>query len=237
MKRKVIRYVPQSAETFILDRMKRERGNGYIKKGTFTNEIVWGKYAFIVPRMTKKKQLSFKKGMFLFGMVRSEARKFLMRHSNLNLPKKYPQILYASNVDESKLEKVTGTDLNHAYWRIALNLGVISERTYLKGLDDEFKSVRLAALSTLGATKKYQLIKEGTPVREFYEEKGDEELQKVYTLIRYTCYKYMTQVKRMLKNDFLAYKTDAIYYVDNKDNRKKVKDYFIKKGLTIKQLV
>jgi len=237
MKRKIIRYVPQSAETFILNRMKREKGNGYIKKGTFTNEIVWGQYAFIIPRMTKKKQLSFKKGMFLFGLVRTDARKFLIRHSNLNLPKKNPQILYAYNVNESSLQKVTGTDLNHAYWRIALNLGIISERTYTKGIYDEFKSVRLAALSTLGATKKYQLIKDGNPIREFYEEKGDEELQKVYTLIRYTCYKYMSQVKRLLKKDFLAYKTDAIYYVDNKQNRKKVKDYFTKKGLTIKQLV
>jgi hypothetical protein len=237
MKRKVVKYVPQSAESFILERMKREKGDGYIKKGTFTNEIVWGKYAFIVPRMTKKKQLAFKRGMFLFGMVRADAKRFLNKEADITLPKKHPQILYANNISEDRLENVTGTDLNHAYWRIAYNLGVISQKTYEKGLNDDFKSVRLAALSTLGSPKKYQRIKEGEIVRDFYTEPGDESLQKVYTLIRYTCYRYMTQVKRLLKNDFVAYKTDAIYYVDNKENRKLVKCFFTEKGLTMKQLV
>lgn len=237
MRRKVVRYVPQSAEGFILKRMQQEKGDGYLKRGTFTNEIVWGKYSFIVPRMTKKKQASFKKGMFLFGMVRSEAKRYLLKHPDIKLPKKYPQILYAQNVDEERLDKITGTDLNHAYWRIALNLGIISERTYDKGLSDEFKSVRLAALSTLGSAKKYQKIKHGELVKEYLEEKGDLALQQVYTLIRYTCYRYMIQVKKLLKKDFLAYKTDAIYYIDTKENRQKVRSFFEKKGLLMKQLV
>ncbi len=235
MKNKSIRYVAKSSEDFILKRMISEKANGYIKKGTFTDEIVWGNYAYIFPCMDKKKQTAFKKGMFLFGMVRRDAKIYLNNYT-ISLPKKYPQIEYRTDLTEI-LGKITATDLNHAYWRIAYNLGIISEQTYIKGLPDEYKSVRLAALSTLGATKKYQKIKKGEFTDEYMVIKGDETLQSVYKLIRLTCYKYMSQVKRLLGKDFLCYKTDCIYYMDNKENRKIVKDFFVDKDLLMKQLV
>jgi hypothetical protein len=47
----------------------------------------------------------------------------------------------------------------------------------------------------------------------------------------------MNKVKRMLGKDFLCYKTDCIYYVDSKDNRKKVNEFFEKNELMVKQLV
>jgi hypothetical protein len=65
---------------------------------------------------------------------------------------------------------------------------------------------------------------------------GDEQLREVYTLIRYTCYKYMAQIKKILGYDFLCYKTDAIYYIDNNENRNKVKSFFVEKDLLMKQL-
>jgi hypothetical protein len=46
----------------------------------------------------------------------------------------------------------------------------------------------------------------------------------------------MAQMKKVLGKDFLCYKTDAIYYIDNKENRKKVKSFFIEKDLLMKQL-
>lgn len=174
--------------------------------------------------------------MFLFGMVRADAKRYLSRHS-IKLPKKYPQIEYAKNVNESILGKVAGADLNHAYWRIALNLGIISPNTYQKGLDERFKSVRLAALSTLGADKRYQKINSGEFVKDYHIIKGDPDLQKVYILIRLTCYRYMNQVKKLLGKDFLAYKTDAIYYADRNGNRQKVRKFFEEKDLLMKQLV
>lgn len=216
--------------------MRKQNANGYIKKGTFTNEIVWGAYSYIVPCTNKRSQKAFKSGMFLFGMVRGDAKKYLAKHK-IKLPKRNPQIEYAKTINEAILGRVAGTDLNHAYWRIALNLGIISENTYLKGLDDRFKSVRLAALSTLGADKRYQKIQKGEFIKDYYVEKGDPELQKVYVLIRLTCYKYMAQVKKMLGKDFLAYKTDAIYYADRNGNRQKVRKFFEEKDLLMKQLV
>lgn len=235
MKNKLIKYASKQSERYLLEMMRQKRADGYIKKGTFTNEIVWGAYSYIVPVTGRRSQKAFKSGMFLFGMVRADAKRYLAKHK-IRLPKKRPQVEYAKRVDESILGRVAGTDLNHAYWRIALNLGVLSENTYKKGLDDKFKSVRLAALSTLGADKRYQKIKGGEFVKDYHVVMGDPDLQKVYTLIRLTCYKYMSQVKKMLGPDFLAYKTDAIYYADRNGNRQKVRKFFQDKDLLMKQL-
>jgi hypothetical protein len=234
---KVVKYSQKSTEPFVMKRMETLKADGYIKKGTFTNEVVWGKYSYIFSILDKKKQKAFKQGMFLFGMVRKDSKAYLKKNKNIKLPTKYNQIEYYNGyLNEDMFGKVTGTDLNHAYWRIAFNLGIISDMTYLKGLDDKFKSVRLAALSTLGADKKYKIIKAGKITDELKIIKGDESLQLIYKLIRYTCYKYMAQVKKQLKSDFLCYKTDAIYYIDTKENRKIVRDFFKEKDLLMKQL-
>ena len=236
MKNKNVRYVSKQSEKIIFNRMVREKADGFIKKGTFTNEIVWGSHSYIISKLDKRKQKSFKKGMFLFGMVRKDVKNFLASTKQLKLPKRYSQIEYSKTLDERLFGKITATDLNHAYWRIALNLGIITPATYFKGLPDEFKSVRLAALSTMGAVKKYQKIKDGKLTDDYFLTKGDEPMQTVYKLIRYTCYKYMYQVKRLLGKDFLCYKTDAIYYCDTKANRLIVEEFFIKKDLLMKQL-
>jgi len=235
MVNKLTRYAPQSMENFLLKKISQNKGNGFIKKGTFTNEIVWGKNSYIFSVLDKKKQEAFKKGMFLFGMVRRDAKLFLKKNA-IKLPEKNRQIEYTRNFDPNLFDDVTGTDLNHAYWRIAYNLGIISPKTYMKGLDDKFKSVRLAALSTLGSDKKYQIIKEGEITEQLKIIKGDDELKKIYILIRYTCYQYMNQVKKILGKDFLCYKTDAIYYINTKENRAAVRQFFKEKNLLMKQL-
>jgi len=236
MKNKNVTYTSKNNEEFIFKRMVEEKANGYIKKGTFTNEIVWGRNSYIFPCMDKKRQLAFKKGMFLFGMVRKDVKEFL-KTNTIKLPTKYSQIEYTKELNEDLFGKITATDLNHAYWRIALNLGIITEKTYNKGLDDKFKAVRLAALSTMGANKKYQKIKNGKIVDEYKVVYGDDQLKDVYKLIRLTCYKYMNQVKKKLGKDFLCYKTDCIYYIDTQYNRKIVREFFKEKDLYMKQLV
>jgi len=231
-----MKYASKNLQNFLFQRIKREKADGLIRKGTFTDEIVWGLNSYMFSNLEKRKQKIFRKGMFLFGMVRRDA-KLYVESTKIKLPKKHNQIEYNQNIDPNNLDKITGTDINHAYWRIAYNLGIISEKTYIKGLPDEFKSVRLSALSTMGAPKKYQIIKKGVVTNKFLEVKGDPLLQEAYILIRYTCFKYMNKVKRMLGKDFLCYKTDCIYYVDSKDNRKKVNEFFEKNELMVKQLV
>ena len=236
MKNKTVTYTSKNNEDFIFKRMVEEKANGYIKRGTFTNEIVWGSKSYIFPCMDKKRQMAFKKGMFLFGMVRKDVREFL-KNNQIKLPTKYGQIEYNKELNEDLFGKITATDLNHAYWRIALNLGIITENTYDKGLNEKFKAVRLAALSTMGANKKYQKIKNGKIIDEYKVVYGDDKLKDVYKLIRLTCYKYMNQVKKKLGKDFLCYKTDCIYYIDTQYNRKIVRDFFKEKDLYMKQLV
>ena len=230
-----VKYTNKKSESFILKRMSSQKANGYLKKGTFSTELVWGNYSYIFSNLNLEKQKAFKKGMFLFGMVRKDVKDYLKTHK-VKLPTKNRQIEYNGKINEEILGKVTGTDLNHAYWRIAYNLGIITERTYLKGLPEEFKSIRLAALSTMGAKKTYQIIKDGVLTRDFHIVEGVKEYQEVYTLIRYTCYGYMANLKKMLGKDFLCYKTDAIYYMDSKANRTKVEKYFKEKDLLMKQL-
>jgi hypothetical protein len=214
--------------------MKEEKATGYIKVGVFSTEIIWGKKSFVFPNLGKRQTKNFRQGMFLFSMVRKDAAKFLLT-KKVRTPKKYNSIEY--NFDIGKIpENITGTDLNHAYWRIALKLGIISENTYEKGLDDKFKSTRLAVLSTMGRPKQYSIIKEGKIGEDLVIVQGDESLAKVYTLIRYTCFKYMNEIKDILGKDFLAYKTDCIYYVNTKQNKEKVEQYFSKKDLLMKQL-
>lgn len=236
MKNKSVTYTSKTSEDFIFKRMVEEKANGLIKRGTFTNEIVWGNNSYIFPCMDKKKQMAFKKGMFLFGMVRKDVKEYL-KTNTIKLPTKYAQIEYNKELNEDLFGKITATDLNHAYWRIAYNLGIITDKTYTKGLNDDFKAVRLASLSTMGANKKYQKIKDGKLLDEYKVFYGDDKLKDVYKLIRLTCYKYMNQVKKKLGRDFLCYKTDCIYYIDTQYNRKIVKDFFKEKDLYMKQLV
>ena len=237
MRNKSIKYVPKSTETFLLNKMTKEKANGFYKKGAFTNEVVWGNYSYMATSLPKRKQVHFNKGLYLFGMVRRDAKIYLKSHPNIKLPKQYAQIEYSKSLNEELFGKITATDLNHAYWRIAYNLGILSDITYEKGLNDNFKELRLAALSTMGAKKSYQKIVKGELVNEYYIIEGDEELQKVYKLVRYTCYRYMSQIKKKLGRDFLCYKTDCIYYIDTKDNRAIVKQFFEEKDLFMKQLV
>ena len=236
MKNKSVTYTSKTSEDFIFKRMVEEKANGLIKRGTFTNEIVWVNNSYIFPCMDKKRQASFKKGMFLFGMVRKDVKEYL-KTNTIKLPNKFAQIEYNKELNEDLFGKITATDLNHAYWRIAYNLGIITDKTYTKGLNDDFKAVRLASLSTMGANKKYQKIKNGKLLDEYKVIYGDDTLKDVYKLIRLTCYKYMNQVKKKLGRDFLCYKTDCIYYIDTQYNRKIVRDFFKEKDLYMKQLV
>jgi hypothetical protein len=227
-------FKPKNKEKHILGLMKVNQCDGYLRKGNFSSEIVWDGKSYIFPKSGKHK--SYNKGIFLFNMVRKDAKNFVKSGKSLKVPKKYPTNEYNDKFDKFG-ERLTGTDLNHAYWRIALNLGIISKQTYLRGLDDEFKVVRLAALSTLGKGKDYHVIENGVVTEKLIRIGSDEQLDALYKAIRYTCFKYMQKVKKMLGNDFVAYRTDCVYYVDTPENRKMVRDYFKDEQMSVKQLV
>jgi len=226
-------FLAKHKEKYMLDLIKKNQGSGYLRSGNFSSEIIWDGKSYMFP--SKGSARSYKKGLFLFGMVRKDAKAFLKNGGKVKVPKKYPVNDYNENF--SKLdEKMTGTDLNHAYWRIAFNLGIISKNTYFKGLDDEYKVVRLSALSTLGKGKDYFIIKDGVITNEVVKIGVNEEMDNLYKAIRFTCFKYMQNIKKMLKDDFICYRTDCVYYVDTKENKKIVRDYFKKEKMSYKQL-
>jgi hypothetical protein len=234
---KVIRtkeFKPKEKEAMLLDIVKANGGNGYYRKGNFSSELVWDKKSYIFPSKSDQYK-SYRNGMFLFGMVRKDAKAFIKSGNKVRVPKAYPVNEYNDDFDQFD-KKITGTDLNHAYWRIAFNLGIITKQTYLKGLNDEFKVVRLSALSTLGKGKDYFVIKDGVITNEVVKIGYDETMDDLYKAIRYTCYKLMQDVKKMLKNDFICYRTDCVYYVDSVENRKLVRDFFKSKEMSMKQL-
>lgn len=229
---KVQEFKAKHKQPFILQLIKNNLGNGYIRKGNFSDEIIWDSKSYLFP---SDKVKTVTKGIFLFAMVRKDCRIFLNNGNQLKLPKKYPVNEYNDSFVEMD-SKITGTDLNHAYWRIAFNLGVITHNTYLKGLNDDYKTTRLAALSSLGAGKEYFRIKDGVVLQEVVNIGLNEDLKKIYKVVRYTCYKYMQQLKSILKDDFICYKTDCIYYVDTKENKKMVRDFLKKQNMEYKQL-
>jgi hypothetical protein len=223
----------KNKEKLLLKIVKENGGDCYYRKGNFSTEIVWDGKSYMFPAKGKAK--TYNKGMFLFGMVRKDAKLFIKSGIKLNLPNRYPVNEYNDNFNKFD-KKITGTDLNHAYWRIAFNLGIISKKTYLRGLDEEFKVVRLSALSTLGKGKDYFVIKDGKMTSNVVKIGYDDNMDKLYKVIRYTCFKYMQKVKKMLKDDFICYRTDCVYYVDTKENRDMVREFFKNNEMSMKQL-
>lgn len=226
-------YKTKDKELLMLNIIKANNGNGYYRKGNFSTELVWDKKSYMFPSDNNVK--SYTRGMFLFGMVRKDAKAFIKSGKTIKVPKKYPTNEYNDNFDKFGF-KMGGTDLNHAYWRIAFNLGIISKSTYQKGLDDDFKVVRLSALSTMGKGKDYFVIKDGKVTNEVVKIGYDEDMDNLYKAIRYTCFKYMQILKKMLKDDFICYRTDCIYYVDTPENRKMVREYLKEQNMSMKQL-
>jgi hypothetical protein len=226
-------YKTKDKELLMLNIIKANGGNGYYRKGNFSTELVWDKKSYMFPSDNDVK--SYTKGMFLFGMVRKDAKAFIKSGKTIKVPNKYPTNEYNDNFDKFGF-KMGGTDLNHAYWRIAFNLGIISKTTYQKGLVDDFKVVRLSALSTMGKGKDYFVIKEGKVTNEVAKIGYDEDMDNLYKAIRYTCFKYMQILKKMLGDDFICYRTDCIYYVDIPENRKMVRDYLKEQDMSMKQL-
>lgn len=234
----IIQYAAKHKEKTVMNSIVRTNSSAYIRYGNFSHEIIDGRMQYVFPPDKSQSDIKqIKKGLYLFGMVRKNAKDWLKKNPNFKVPQRNPVNQYNKDYDGIE-EKIAGTDLNNAYWTIAYNMGIISKHTYSKGLEDEkgFKQLRLASLSTLGAGKTYMVLENGELTNETVRIGHDENLANVYRLIRYTCYQYMNQLKRKLGKDFVAYRTDCIYYRNKPENREMVKDFLIKKKIEFKQL-
>ncbi len=215
----------------ILQKLKGKKGIAYYRQGSFSDEIIWQNRKFLFP--SPKKKVS--QGMWVFRSVMNDVRDYIS-DKRIRAKERLPVNLWNEKLRDYS-GKITATDVNHAYWRIAFLHGVITEKTYKKGLLIKDKAIRLAALANLASSKEYSVIKDGEMTNKTIILKYDPILQKVYNNIRYTCYEHMMLLANMLKEDFICYKTDCIYYIDKPENRKNVQEYLDIFGLEWKQLI
>lgn len=216
-----------------LDKLIRGKGSFVLRKGTEVNELIFDNKLTIFSCGRK----NFPPDMiYMFKVVRDDVKRYLKQNPIVSLPPIVEVSKYNYNYDHDK-GKITGTDLNHAFWRIAFIKGYISEKTYERGLVDKAKALRLATLSTLGTERVYDIYKDGVLVEQKIKRAKDEVLLNVYKDIRFSCYYMMHELSVMLGDDFDCYKTDCIYYRDTPKNRAKVHKYFDSKQMFYKQLV
>tara|TARA_B100000497_G_scaffold13947_1_gene16061 strand:- start:12 stop:713 length:702 start_codon:yes stop_codon:yes gene_type:complete len=175
-----------------------------------------------------------KKKIYLFNSVKQQVSKWL-KENVVFLPEEIKSIRYNYDYDTDE-GTMCGTDLNHAYWRIAYLYGMINEKTYIAGLDTECKALRLATLSVLGREKKFDNYEKGEIKESYVYQKENVDLKNVFKFIRLTCFSFMKEASDLLGDDFFAWKTDCIYYRENLKNIKMVQDYFDQYNLTYKQL-
>lgn len=223
----------------------------YVKSGSVDNyikDLVSNKLSFSVRRASEcteilmdDKHIVFasqsnfpKKKIYLFNSVKQQTTKWL-KENVVFLPQELNSIKYNYdyNTDEGTM---CGTDLNHAYWRIAYLYGMINEKTYIAGLDTDCKALRLATLSVLGREKKFDNYEKGEIKQSYVYQKENVDLKNVFKFIRLTCFSFMKEASDLLGDDFFAWKTDCIYYRESLSNIKAVQEYFDQYNLTYKQL-
>ena len=215
----------------ILHRLKKTKADAYYRRGSFSDEIIWEGRKFRFP----SGKATAKTGMWVFRSVSRDVKTYVAGKKVRELPR-LPVNMWNERLRKFR-GRLTATDVDHAYWRIAYMEGVITQRTYQRGLEIKDKSLRLAALANLASSKEYQLIKGGEITEETVVLKYDPVLQRIYNNIRYACYAHMAEMAKLLGDDFICYKTDCIYYRDTPENREKVHTYLDSVGLDWKQLV
>ena len=72
---------------------------------------------------------------------------------------------------------------------------------------------------------------------DYVKKEFNDEMNRVYHDIRYSCYYMMYELSLLLGDDFDCWKTDCIFYRDTKENRKIIHDYYNERNMLFKQLV
>jgi len=215
--------------THLMAKINRE-GKAYIRNGAFATDIIWQNRRFVFPNPKK----STRENMWIFKAVIYDVKLFIQKH-NIKEKPRLP-VNYWNENNRKFRGKITATDLDHAYWRIAFLNEYIRPETYLKGLDVKDKSLRLAALANLSSMKEFNIIENGKVTTKTVMIKYDPILHKVYSNIRNGCYEHMMNMANLLGDEFICYKTDCIYYKDKPENRELIQSYLDSVAMEWKQL-
>ena len=216
-----------------LSRVLKVKASFYVKRGVEIDQIVFGENHFLYS--TGNNNFPPEK-LFLFHKVNIDVKKFLENTPFIELPPKKPTQFYNLDYDDN-VGVITGTDLDHAFWRIAYIKGYISKKTYQYGIaDDKAKVIRLATLGNLGKEDVFDKYENGVLVGQEIRKPENKNMKKIYADIRLTCYYMMYELSLMLGNDFESWATDCIYYRDTPKNRKLVHDFLDMHNMLYKQL-
>jgi hypothetical protein len=227
-----ITIIKSNSEDLIFGRLKHSNTKAFYRRGSYSTELIWGDRKFVFP---SNKRGANSKDIWIFRSVMNEVKDFCFG-KKIVAKKRLPVNYWNPNIESPK-GKITATDLDHAYWRIAYLNGYISSKTYEKGLMVKDKSLRLASLANLSSKKEYFVVKKGEVTTKSVVLKFEPVLQRVYDNIRYECFEHMMVMADMLGEDFICYKTDCIYYKDTKKNREIVQVYLDSVSIDWKQLV
>lgn len=209
--------------------IKKLKVNGYFREGSYVSEIFTDGRRVLFPRM------AFSRNCFwIYNSVIKDVAEYL-KTNKPKRTKRYPSIFWNKSMTEYS-GKITATDINYAYWRIAYLRGYICEQTYLRGLEIKDKSMRNSSLSNLNSEKQWYIIKNGNLTERSFIVSKPDNYKNIYNDIRFFCYKLMNDLSLRLGNDFICYKVDCIYYVDTKANRKLVQGFLNENEMEWKQL-
>ena len=205
--------------------MIRETDSGF--------EIIVGKMQFVDYR-DPTTFAYFKKHGYIFGLVANCARDYCKKYDVVPPKKSVPAQHIGNALKHHRGKPVAQTDISHAYWRIAFQMGVLSEKVYEKGLQIPQKWTKLAALSNLSSDKVYIQYHDGKMTTKRVVKVAPETYKVLYGNIRNECYRHMQNIKKLLGSNFLRYNTDAVFYVDTPRNRKLVQGYLDEAGFQYK---
>ena len=214
-----------------INMLERKGVNFLMKRTSETTQIILNNTQYVYTHSTAFPRHK----LFLFVNVKKDVTKWLEDRKHVALPPHHEVSVYNYEYDDSHGE-VCGTDLDHAYWRIAFTKGMITEKTYEFGLDPSCKALRLATISVLGREKSYYKYIKGKIDHKFVLREADPNLQSIYKYIRFFCYQMMFDLSKMLGDDFDCWQTDCIYYRRTPENVQMVHKFLKKRGLTFKQL-
>jgi hypothetical protein len=177
----------------------------------------------------------------LINRVRNDGKEYL---EFLKLAEeKRKEILGTPNIDffqmfeiPKKRQSIVKVDLQSAYWKAAIELGIVSEKTnkffiecYKKETTKKAKSARLKALGSLATTKHIIPYEKGVPNWD-YEDIKTEETKSLYMTVCKAVDDLMKDCQRNVKG-VLYYYWDCIF-VDERFSKEAI-DFFIKKEYSV----
>lgn len=143
---------------------------------------------------------------FLFNAVKKSTLKYL-KTNYIPSFKKIPSYYWSGKRETGN--KMMGTDINHAYWKIANNIGLITNDLYQVGID--YKETSLSSLAAMGRSKVFIQYR-GFDKINYIRTKEDGDLINAYEYVRNTCFSYMEEISGAIPDEFNLWKTDEIQY-------------------------